>query len=210
LRNDKSVIIQERFNIISEFRVEIVAGRVLGGRSTVDRYAYMYLKNGKFDSSYKAPDKKDLKAAEAYAKEVASSLPPELQNMTFGLDIAIIEGGEAVMIESNPGGNSNFLYEEEISNVKKLTQFLLKFPELIKTGKIHIGWTPKEQMEFLKRKFSDWRIETESLYPGMKFLEDKIVDSEFKKNNSVKLEKKTPILKLSKPKVFKCEAIFLN
>jgi hypothetical protein len=215
LSNTKNVIIQERFNINKEFRVEIVAGHVLGGETTVDRYGYTQKQNGKWDASYQHPTRDQILKAEAFAKMLIDSLPVELRGMTFGLDVAITNEGQAVMIESNPGGNSNFLYEEESASVKALSKFLSKVPAMQKNGQINSGLKPQEQMQFIKQKFTNWGIDTLSLYPGMKFMNDRIEDQEFKKLNKLdtpNLNKKASPQKdqktIQQPKAMKCEKVF--
>lgn len=201
LSRRNSVMIQQRFDLIREFRVEVVAGQVLGGKSTVDRYAYTYKKDGKIDPSYSQPTKNQIHTVEAFANYLIESLPAELRNMTFGLDIAINRGGKAVMIESNPGGNSNFLYEEEGPSIKELTKLLKKIPEMTKAGKLNYGLSPQSQMAYLKTKFAQWKIDTASLYPGMTFLENRIEDKEFKQIRTNEFEKTS----FDKPSAFAAE-----
>lgn len=174
-------IVQEKVEILREFRVEVVAGHVLGNGSTLDRYFYEY----KYDSSgtklsgYKAPPKAMVQAVEKYAQDLVNRLPAEFRGMTFGMDIAVLKDGRTIMIESNPGGNSNFLFEEENESVLALGQFLKKYPRLLKEGKIFLGLEPRAQMAYIDQKFKEWGIDQETGYPGFEFLEDKIVDHEF-------------------------------
>ncbi len=174
-------MVQERVEIDREFRVEVVVGQVLGGQSTQDRFAYEYMHeiNGKKRADYIVPANWKFAAAEKFAQKIVDRLPPEFRSMTFGTDIAILKNGKVVMIESNPGANSNFLYEEEAPSVKLLRERLDKVPEEIRSGKINLGLSPREQMEFLKAKFSEWKVDPSKQYPKIIFSEEEMLDPEF-------------------------------
>lgn len=171
-------IVQNRVDIDREFRVEVVAGKVLGRGSTFDRWWYTFKYGGKMNEYVPVP-KKTIKAVEQFAQRAVNQLPKELRNMTFGMDIATLKNGGMIMIESNPGGNSNFLFEEEKISVRALRERLEEFPEEVRKGKVNLGLSPAKQMEFLRAKFADWKINIAKLYPGMDFKADRIVDAEF-------------------------------
>ncbi|OFZ21753.1 MAG: hypothetical protein A2X94_15815 [Bdellovibrionales bacterium GWB1_55_8] len=172
-------MVQERVNIKTEFRVEALAGKVLGGGSTVDRYSYVYLLNDTA-GEYKAPPKVDVKKVEQFAQKVLDQLPENLRGMPMGMDIALLEDGTAVMIESNPGGNSNFLYEEFEESAEELAKFLKQYPAQVKAGRVHEGLSPEEQMKWIDQKFKDWGIHPAKQYPGFTFLKDRVQDKEFR------------------------------
>ncbi len=176
-------IVQNRVDIDREFRVEVVAGKVLGQGSTFDRWWYTFKYGGNMHEYVPVP-KSTIRAVEQFAQRAVNQLPKELRNMTFGMDIATLKNGGLIMIESNPGGNSNFLFEEEKISVRALRERLEKFPEEVRSGKVNLGLSPEKQMDFLKQKFADWKINTGKLYPGMDFKADRIVDAEFTQTRS--------------------------
>ncbi len=178
--NPYNTLIQERLDIDREYRVEVVGGKVLGDGSTVDRWEYEYFQKGKMNE-YVPPKPEDIAKAEAYAQKLVDSLPKELNNTPFGMDIAILKDGSARMIESNPGANSTFLYEEGRVSILVLQRFLEKYPKLYKEGKVNFGMMPDEQMKFLGKFFKEFKIDTEKLYPNMKFEAFEIVDPELSK-----------------------------
>jgi hypothetical protein len=179
------VMAQQRYKILKEFRVEVIAGKLLGAGSTLDRYSYLsQKKNGEMKSGYEFPTASELRRVESFAERLIESLPPELQTLTLGLDVALTEDGKLFLVESNPNGNSNFLYEEEIESIRELNQFLEEFPNMVKLGKVHPGLTAEEQMQFLAAKFKEWNVKPEVLYPGMTFLKDRIEDQEFHKRKT--------------------------
>ncbi|MFN8790983.1 MAG: amidoligase family protein [Bdellovibrionales bacterium] len=179
LQARETTIVQSRVDIAREFRGEVFAGHVLGGESTVDRYMYEYELSGRM-SEYKAPPRWMFAAAEKFVQNAVDSLPAEFRNMTFGMDIAVLRDKSLIMIESNPGANSSFLYEVEAPSVRALRERVEQFPKLVREGKVHLGLSPEQQMTYLKRKFASWQIDISKLYSGFKFLEDRIVDSEFR------------------------------
>lgn len=180
LQEPNAVIAQKRVRIAREFRVEVLGGKVLGEGSTVDRYWYKYYYGGKMEE-YVEPPKKMISQAEGFAQSVVDRLPFELRSMPFAMDVAILEDGSAVMIESNPGGNSNFLFEEEEPSIKALERFMERFPKLVEQGKVSRGLTPERQMAYLRENFVKWGLSPEKHFPGMKFENDRIIDPEFKR-----------------------------
>jgi len=178
LEHPEQAIAQHKVSIAREFRVEVIGGKVLGEGSTLDRYAYKYLTTGRA-KEYKAPPKKQFTDVEKFAQNILDRLPENLRGMPMGMDVAILTDGSMILIESNPGGNSNFLYEEFYESVKAMTRYLNNYPDLVKAGKIPAGLTPEEQMKWLDKHFKSWQVKPAELYPGMKFLPDRIEDKEF-------------------------------
>lgn len=185
LSKPEVAIVQSRMPIDREFRVEVVAGKVLSNGSTVDRYRYEFELSGRMNE-YVPPSMNMIRSAEAFAQKVVSQLPPEMRSMTFGMDVAILKGGadlygnyKAMMVESNPGGASNFLHEEDPETVKILGERLMKIPQEVANGKINLGLSSEEQMRYLAKKFTDWKIDPAKLFPGMIFKKDRIVDPEY-------------------------------
>jgi len=169
LKQPELSIVQEKLKIQEEFRVEVIAGRVLGDSSTIPRYQYEYPND---DSWLQDPN---IKRVEAFTQEVVDSLPPEFRGMTFGMDIAVLKDGSIKMIESNPQGNSGFLAYDKRS-VKALDKFLSKYPEMVRQGKVNQGLEPIDQLEWM-RKFveTDLKMNLEMSYPHMTFLNNKVV-----------------------------------
>jgi hypothetical protein len=125
--------------------------------------------------------KKDIERVEKYVqKQIVDRLPPHLRGTPFAFDIALKKDGSYGMVESNPGSNSNFLYEEDWKpSVKALTEALDEYPERVKKGKVKPGLNEREQLAFLKDKFSAWGVSIKDQYPGFKFTDDAITDAEF-------------------------------
>lgn len=176
LSKPDQTIVQRMVPIANEFRVEVVAGEVLGGVSTTDRYKYTYELSNRLNE-YKAPPASYFKKAEDFARLAVSQLPPEFRSMTFGMDVAVLTNGQVVMIESNPGANSTFLYEEKPETILLLKKAMEEFPAKVKKGLVHPGLTARQQMDYLKRQFAIWNVNVKTQYTGMTFETDKIVDS---------------------------------
>lgn len=159
-------IVQERLAIKEEYRVEVIAGKVLAKGTTIPRYQYEY------------PDSDDwmndpnIKRVEEFAQSVVDKLPPELRGMTFGMDIAALEDGSVRMIESNAQGNSGFL-AYDVRSVKELDKFLLKYPRLVEEGEISLGMSREDQVKYI-RKFieSELNLDLDSHYPHLVFKND--------------------------------------
>jgi hypothetical protein len=220
LKNLSLSILQGKVDIDREFRVEVIAGKVLGGKSTIDRWWYTYFYGNKMDE-YIEPTKQQIRMVEEFAQNAVNKLPEQLRNMTFGMDIALLKNGGAVMIESNPGGNSNFLFEEERESVLALRKRLEKFPELVKSGRINLGLSPREQMSYLRKQLDKWGVSIQRTYPGMKFMEDRIIDKEFtelrpnpefyqvpKQSTDRRLPEKQVESKSSSKKIMSCQKIY--
>jgi len=181
LLNPQLSIVQSRLEIAREFRVEGLGGKVLSDGSTLDRwyYTYAYGTQGKTLADYVPPPRGMVSKVEAFTQAILDKLPENLRGIPFGFDIAVLKDGSMRMIESNAGGNSNFLFEEEKESVHALEKFLKRYPKLVQQGKVPTGLTLEEQMGYLDQKFAQWEISTVEQYPGMKFLEDRIEDPDF-------------------------------
>jgi hypothetical protein len=208
LEKPHEVIVQEKLKIKREFRVEVIGGKVLGRGTTIDRYFYMYKYkfNGLSMKDYVPPSKSVIAQVENFVQSFVDKLPEELKTMPFGMDIALLEDGSFKMIESNPGGNSNFLFEEEDESVKVLGEYLENYPKLVSQGLIHEGMSAQEQMKYLKSFFKKHNI-TQKFYPNMKFLSDRIEDPEFK---PVKTDPNKAILKIEKKPLGKACYYYLS
>jgi hypothetical protein len=178
LRDAHLAMVQRRVDIAREFRVEAIAGKVLSDGSTVDRWYYTYQEAGRLNE-YVAPSAETIKAVEVYAQNLLNTLPANLRGMPMGMDVALLKNGGMVLIESNPGGNSGFLYEEEKASVLALEKRLEAYPEMVKKGEVSQGLSPRAQMNFLRMKFAQWGLDTNASYPDMRFLDDRIEDPEF-------------------------------
>ncbi len=178
----KEVILQQKVEIAREFRVEVIAGFVLGKGTTLDRYAYlqsekgeMALKRGSFNISLSQDE--TLTRVENFAQEIIDRLPSNLKTTPFALDVAVLRDGSLTLIESNPGGNSGFLAYED-NSVKVLNDFLKNYPELERTGQVNKGMSDLEQLRFIKNSLKEWNINQLDI-PDMVFLDNIITDKDF-------------------------------
>ena len=172
LAKPELVFFQERLRIVREFRVEVQGGKVLSKGSTIDRYAYKAAK----DPSIK-PLKithEQITGAEAFAQQLIDDLPEALRILPYALDVTLIENGTWKLIETNPGGNSSFLEENEAS-MAAFDQYLGRYPDLVDAGKIKL-MTPEAQIQWLKKEFADLKIDAVKLFPDMTFTHNDIID----------------------------------
>lgn len=176
LEEPAEVIVQQKVKIAREFRVEVIAGHVLANGSTLDRYAYQFEEAGRTDFKYSSPEV--IRKIENHAQSIVDQLPPHLRGTPFAMDIALLEDGGLIMIESNAGGNSGFLALEDDS-IEALNDFLRRYPQLQQEGKIPLGLTPQQQMTYLKEKLHQWNVDISVQYEDMKFLDDRIIDPDF-------------------------------
>gem|GEM_PF-1258172 len=169
LKSPELSIVQEKLSIQEEFRVEVISGRVLGDGSTIPRYQYEYPDNDNWQND------PNIKRVESYAQDALDKLPPELRGMTFGMDVAVLKDGTIKMIESNPQGNSGFLAYDKRS-VKALDKFLIKYPEMVKSGKVQLGMEPVNQIKWMKTFIEgELKMDMEVHYPHLTFLNTKVV-----------------------------------
>lgn len=160
-------IVQARLDISSEYRVEVVAGRVLGRQSTVPRYYYANGVQDLADSYWEG--EKNLLVVERYAQQLIDRLPDHLKGMTFAMDVAILKDGSLKLIEANPQGNSGFLFLDHRAH-QLLEDFLLSYPELIKRGEIQLGMSEVDQMKYLKDFLEvQLKIDIEEQFPHLRF-----------------------------------------
>jgi len=163
LKNRTQFLVQEKMDIRTEYRVEVLGGKVLGNGSTIDRYAY------KTDYKIK-PDPKEVRRVEKYVTKIIKKLPTELQGTPFAFDIAVSSKGKLMVVESNPGSNSNFLYEEDWKkSINALSNFLDSYPSALKQGLVPVGMDEKTQLKWLQEKFAKWNINTQVQYAGYFF-----------------------------------------
>lgn len=159
-------IVQERLAIKEEYRVEVIAGRVLAKGTTIPRYQYEYPDN---EDWLKDPN---IKRVEEFAQSIVDRLPPELKGMTFGMDIAALEDGSVRMIESNAQGNSGFL-AYDVRSVKELDKFLLKYPRLVEEGEISLGMSREDQVKYIHNFIEgELHLDLDTHYPHLVFKND--------------------------------------
>ncbi len=160
-------MVQERLDLDVEYRVEVIAGKVLGRESTVPRYYYG-------DGSDHLPDNywsqdKNLGRVEKYAQSVVDQLPEHLKGMTFAMDVVILKDGTLKLIETNPQGNSGFLFLDHRAH-KLLEEFLLSYPQALKSGEISLGMSEGDQMRYLRDLLQgDLKLDLEEQFPHLKF-----------------------------------------
>lgn len=180
LKDASLFIVQDRMDIAKEFRVEVIGGKVLGQGSTIDRYAY---KVG-YDRRKSNVTDEDIRRIEKFTQDVVDKLPAELRGTPFAFDIAMKKDGGFGMVESNPGNNSNFLYEEDWKpSVKALSYELDHYPERFEDNAVHRGLSQEEQMKFLRKKFGEWGVNVKELYKGFTFADNGVFDNEFPEKN---------------------------
>lgn len=167
------LIAQARVNIVREFRIEVWGGEILPG-TTIDRYAYKAELEG--DDSIKAPSRSQKLAAEKFANSLLKSLPKELRETPFALDIAELADGSHVLIESNPGGNSSFLYNEPSAteSIVAIGKFLEEYPDRLKRGDFTEGLSLKKQKQLIQTFFAKWKMNPEDHFSGVKFLDTRV------------------------------------
>jgi hypothetical protein len=163
-------IVQEKLSIKSEYRVEVIAGRVLGDGSTVERYAYKDPNETVFVKNVEEAALVE-KAIQAYVNKV----PWELRGLPMGLDAAVLTDGTVRIIETNPQGNSGFLMDEPQST-KALNRFLKNYPDLVKKGEVPLGLTPPDQMKFIAKFLKEIGVTPAVHYPYYHFTSDGLVE----------------------------------
>lgn len=179
LNHPEQSIVQAKVNIDRELRIEIIGGKVIGGETTIDRYQYLALATKKGRDNYRPIPHEVIIEAEEYAQNIIDQLPTEFKSTPFSVDVALLKNGRFTLIESNPGGNSNFLYEERPESIKALTEYLKVYYQREMKGEVPKGLNEKEQMTYLKRKFKEWKINSKIQFPTFKFTTDHIEDTDF-------------------------------
>ncbi len=166
LSDPDNVIAQERVDIVSEFRVEGISGKVLGNYSTVDRYGHKV-----WNTEQQLPtftDPKIIKAVEAYTQGLLDRLPPKLRGTPFAFDIALLKDGSFTVIEGNAGPESGYFVDFRFS-VKAMNHFLRQYQQLARDGKIvSTGMSPKQMHDYLNGLFRQWNIDPETNWPHLK------------------------------------------
>ncbi len=156
-KQSHNAIVQERVKIATEYRVEAIAGRILGGESTVPRYQYEIPETDEWR------DENEIRRVEGFTQRLLDKLPAELRATPFAFDIAVLEDGSLRMIESNPMSNSGFLIYDK-RGVKALNKFLLRLPDLLKRGELSEGLSQSSQIEFVKKFTSKHRLNVPERY----------------------------------------------
>lgn len=169
LEDRNLLLVQQRRQLVEEFRVEVQGGKVLSRGSTVARYAY--LKKNKKANPWEPVL---INQAEAFAQKVIDRLPPELRAMPYGFDVALTKQGDWVLIETNPGGNSSFL-EENPRSSRALLEYLRNYRPPTE-GLL----SQKEQMDWIRGNLARYGLDARQMYPGIELTADAFVDSSFK------------------------------
>jgi hypothetical protein len=170
LEKPDQVFFQEMIPIDREFRVEALNGKVIRG-ATIDRYAYMNRKA-------KPPSTSEVHAIEEFTQAVLDRLPAEMKVLPYGFDIARLKTGGFSVIETNPGGNSSFL-EESVASVKAFEKALLDYRAEAQAGRLK-RMSAQEEMAWLKKQFSEFKISPKKSYPGMLFTSMGIFDPDYR------------------------------
>ena len=151
LREPDRAIVQKKEPIDREFRIEVISGKVLKG-ATVDRYAWNRKQNG--EAVEETPPEL-IERLETWTQEQADKLPPEHRNLNWAFDVALLEDGRIVAIETNPGPCSGFLLWDEFPNsFKKLNAFLRDYYVQAKAKLINFrGLRVKDQVAYVRELF---------------------------------------------------------
>lgn len=188
LKDPTQAIVQERMNIVKEYRVEVIGGRVLGDgdgrlfmgladqnvekRSTIERYDYAHSQPLPIVPA-------EIALVENEVQKFVEKLPVELRMMPMGIDAAIVldkSGNQKVMIvETNPQGNSGFLSNDK-RGVRALNRYLKRYPALLKSGAVTNGLTDRAQMKFINDFMREYRIDPVRDYPPYEFLNDQLIE----------------------------------
>jgi len=150
-------IVREKLPVSRKFQVEVLGGRVIGGGSTIE-----------FDA--KSSRAKILKMVEKYAQKLVDKLPLNLRGLPMSMEIALLDNGKFMLMSSNPGGDSELLYEERPESIHALTSYLREYFNKQKAGKNPVEMTSEEQVEFLQNKLSAWGIDASSQYSHLRFI----------------------------------------
>jgi len=166
LSDPENVIAQKRVDIVSEFRVEGISGKVMGNYTTVDRYGHKVWKTEQQLPTFTDP--KIIKKIETYTQGLLDRLPPELRGTPFAFDIALLKDGSMTVIEGNAGPESGYFVDFRFS-VKAMNNFLRQYPQLARDGKIVTsGMSPKQMHDYLNNLFQEWKINPETHWPHLK------------------------------------------
>lgn len=159
------VIIQKKAEIVKEFRVESIGGRILHGAS-IDRHNWwLEMKNLPFEVSSMV----EVNKVERFAQSIIDKLPADLKETNFAFDIALLKDGTCIAIESNAGSESGFLTNQDTS-VEALNMLLRKYPNMKSRGEVDAqGLSTQEQMKYLSDRFQAWGIDIKAQYPNYEF-----------------------------------------
>lgn len=180
IKNPMSAIVQERLSIEAEYRVEAIAGKVLGGESTIPRYQYETPENDDWRKQ------QEITRVEKYVQNIINQLPQFLRGTPFAFDVAVTSNGDLFLIESNPMSNSGFLIYDK-RGIKALNKFLQNFPHFLRKGEVSVGVSGSDQMRFIKGFIRRHKLIVDNKY--FPFL--KAVDIEDTKNEDQSLKETT-------------------
>lgn len=202
LKRYERTIVQSRINIKSEYRVEVINGQVVGGNSTVERYAYVDENPKTFwdkQPTRITTDPEALRAkkqVEIFAQNIMSRLPSELRMLSAAMDIAITKEGRLYLIEANAGGNSGYLSFRAASRRAVEKKLLDDFAKSDRPGEQ--GLRVSEQVRFIDRFLNENKINVTEHYPDFdwtpKGLHLKTLES----------------VRLNQPARQECKALFLK
>lgn len=176
-------LVQHKLNILREFRVEVMAGRVLE-EAVLDRFYFREIPTSPSIGKWVAKFVRD---------DVLKYLPDALKYMPMTMDIACIRGCgnvdkynatksfsdsnehksdatekdfEFKVIEANPGAQSWFSHYH-INSIKISNEFLWKYPQLTqKESYLRNPMTPQKQIEFIMDMITNvFRMNRNHHYP---------------------------------------------
>jgi hypothetical protein len=170
LKNPQNVIVQRKVAIDREFRVESIGGRILKG-ATIDRHNWLLKLKG---LPYEVSSADLIERIEQYTQSVVDKLPPDLKEMDFAFDIALLKDGKFIAIESNAGSECGFLQNQDTS-VAALNELLRKYPEMKSSGMVKArGMSGENQMRYLRERFKLWNIDPAVHYPSYRFADSEV------------------------------------
>jgi len=161
-------IAQEKIpQIIREYRVEVLGGKVLGSGSTVYRYQGTPTESDFDENSLLIRD--EVSEIEKFVQEqFLDKIPEKLRGIPMGLDIAVVEPGIFKIIETNPGGNSGFLVHS-VRGVKALDKFLLNsWKEHINANPGIIGLDKREQLQITDSLAKEFNLDLDQTHAHLR------------------------------------------
>lgn len=120
LRSPENVMVQERLPLLEpKGLLRKTIPEKLG--LTPNYEARVHVENGKvvpaltsarYDPLMELANRDLLRGSDTFAQGIVDKLPPEHRNMSFAMDVHPLKDGTFKLMESNPGGQSGFLYPD--------------------------------------------------------------------------------------------------